>query len=214
MEEFEDFAAHKNSAIERAQGDWVLLVDADERMTPALAAEIQATLARDPDEWGFWIETSASSSASACATGRWSRTTCGWSAASTPSGAGAIHEHCRVPPERVGRCDEGMWHFSHRSIEEMLVKTVRFGEVQSRELLRERRAAGDRPGRWRRHAGARVRLADGPRRGYKDGMPGIIESIYQPFSLFCVHVMLWQRQRRETLWETYQGLERQAAEHR
>ena len=29
-------------------------------------------------------------------------------------------------------------------------------------------------------------------------MPGIIEAIYQPFSLFCVHVMLWQRQRGET----------------
>jgi hypothetical protein len=51
-------------------------------------------------------------------------------------------------------------------------------------------------------------------KGYKDGMPGIIEAIYQPFSLFCVHVMLWQRQRGETLWETYQSLERQAAEHR
>ena len=30
-------------------------------------------------------------------------------------------------------------------------------------------------------------------------MPGVIEALYQPFSLFCVHVMLWQRQRRETL---------------
>jgi hypothetical protein len=26
--------------------------------------------------------------------------------------------------------------------------------------------------------------------------------------------MLWQRQRGETLWDTYQALERQAAEHR
>jgi hypothetical protein len=52
------------------------------------------------------------------------------------------------------------------------------------------------------------------RRGYKDGMPGVIESLYQPFSLFCVHVMLWQRQRGETLGQTYEKLERQAAEHR
>jgi hypothetical protein len=50
------------------------------------------------------------------------------------------------------------------------------------------------------------------RRGYKDGMPGVIEALYQPFSLFCVYVMLWQRQRGETLWETYQALERQVAE--
>ena len=45
-------------------------------------------------------------------------------------------------------------------------------------------------------------------------MPGVIEALYQPFSLFCVYVMLWQRQRGETLWESYMALERQAAEHR
>src|SRR3954468_18329162 len=57
VEPFEDFSQHKNVAIERAHGDWVLIVDADERITPALAREIQDTLARDPAEWGFWIDT-------------------------------------------------------------------------------------------------------------------------------------------------------------
>jgi len=46
------------------------------------------------------------------------------------------------------------------------------------------------------------------------GMAGVIESIYQPFSLFCVEVMLWQRQRTESLDEAYERLEREAAAHR
>lgn len=43
------FAAQRNVAIDHAHGDWILEVDADERITPALAREIRAFLdAHDP----------------------------------------------------------------------------------------------------------------------------------------------------------------------
>lgn len=38
------FGAQKNRALDLATGDWVLSIDADERVTPELAAEIRATL--------------------------------------------------------------------------------------------------------------------------------------------------------------------------
>lgn len=38
------FGPQKNRALDLATGDWVLSIDADERVTPELAAEIQATL--------------------------------------------------------------------------------------------------------------------------------------------------------------------------
>lgn len=40
------FGPQKNRALDMATGDWVLSIDADERVTPELAAEIQATLQR------------------------------------------------------------------------------------------------------------------------------------------------------------------------
>ncbi len=40
------FGPQKNRALDLASGDWVLSLDADERVTPELAAEIQAALAR------------------------------------------------------------------------------------------------------------------------------------------------------------------------
>lgn len=40
------FGVQKNRALERASGDWVLSLDADERVTPALAAEIRARLSQ------------------------------------------------------------------------------------------------------------------------------------------------------------------------
>jgi glycosyltransferase involved in cell wall biosynthesis len=44
---FDDFASQRNTALARASGDWVLSIDADERVTPALATEIRRVIA-DP----------------------------------------------------------------------------------------------------------------------------------------------------------------------
>ena len=42
---FDDFANQRNAALELATGDWVLAIDADERATPELAAEIRRVTA-------------------------------------------------------------------------------------------------------------------------------------------------------------------------
>ncbi len=46
----------KNWAIPQARHEWVLLVDADERITPELAEEIQLVLSRGPEFDGYWID--------------------------------------------------------------------------------------------------------------------------------------------------------------
>jgi glycosyltransferase involved in cell wall biosynthesis len=40
VEEWKGFAAQKNSAIDKASGDWILLVDADEEVSPEMATSI------------------------------------------------------------------------------------------------------------------------------------------------------------------------------
>src|ERR1700737_1228261 len=51
---FENFAAQRDAALSLATGDWVLFVDADERVTAALRTEGLDTIAR-PGGWvGFW----------------------------------------------------------------------------------------------------------------------------------------------------------------
>jgi glycosyltransferase involved in cell wall biosynthesis len=47
-EPWSSFGAQKNSAIARATGDWVLSLDADEEVGPALASEIRALLEGEP----------------------------------------------------------------------------------------------------------------------------------------------------------------------
>ena len=50
---FDDFATQRNAALGLASGDWVLAVDADERSTPALAAEIRRAI--ESDRVGFRV---------------------------------------------------------------------------------------------------------------------------------------------------------------
>src|SRR4051812_34971652 len=40
---FDDFASQRNAALDLATGEWVFAIDADERATPELAAEIHQT---------------------------------------------------------------------------------------------------------------------------------------------------------------------------
>ncbi len=66
VEEWKGFAAQKNSAIDKATGDWVLSLDADEEVSTELAAEVTELLSVQPGKllhkisvrgaWDAWIE--------------------------------------------------------------------------------------------------------------------------------------------------------------
>jgi len=53
---FEDYAQIRNVALEQVQSPWIFFVDADERATPELAAEIRQVTAGWPDcPSGWWV---------------------------------------------------------------------------------------------------------------------------------------------------------------
>jgi glycosyltransferase involved in cell wall biosynthesis len=52
---FDDYAGQRQASLEAATGEWCLWIDPDERVTPALAAEIRAALAASPAENGFVV---------------------------------------------------------------------------------------------------------------------------------------------------------------
>jgi len=56
VEAWKGYAAQKNSAIEKAAGDWILSLDADEEISPDLAAHIQRAATNHdygPFEWNL-----------------------------------------------------------------------------------------------------------------------------------------------------------------
>jgi glycosyltransferase involved in cell wall biosynthesis len=52
---FDDFGHQKQAALELTRGEWVLSIDADERVTPELAEEIRRVLADPAAADGYWI---------------------------------------------------------------------------------------------------------------------------------------------------------------
>ncbi len=50
VEEWKGYAAQKNSAIDKATGDWILSLDADEELEPSLAAQISGLFPQNRDE--------------------------------------------------------------------------------------------------------------------------------------------------------------------
>jgi glycosyltransferase involved in cell wall biosynthesis len=55
IEPWRGFPAQRNRALDLCTGAWVLFLDADERVTPDLAAEIRAALTGESGMAGFWI---------------------------------------------------------------------------------------------------------------------------------------------------------------
>jgi glycosyltransferase involved in cell wall biosynthesis len=59
IEEWKGYAAQKNSAIDKATGDWILSLDADEEVSPAAVAVIERILGPDSDVYqscsGIWF---------------------------------------------------------------------------------------------------------------------------------------------------------------
>ncbi|MDP6793278.1 MAG: glycosyltransferase family 2 protein, partial [Anaerolineales bacterium] len=51
---FDNYAAQRNAALAETQADWVLFVDADERVTPQLACEVREVTIEKPSV-GWWL---------------------------------------------------------------------------------------------------------------------------------------------------------------
>src|SRR3990167_9033061 len=49
------FHVNKNLAIENCTGDWIMLLDADERVGDTLAGEIKNLIESNPSENGYWV---------------------------------------------------------------------------------------------------------------------------------------------------------------
>ncbi len=52
---FENYAQQRNAALDQVEAEWIFFVDADERATPELEAEVQAVTAGEREEVGWWV---------------------------------------------------------------------------------------------------------------------------------------------------------------
>lgn len=134
------FGPQKNRALDACTGDWILSLDADERVTPELRAEIERTLAQPRFEV---YEVPRRSTY--C--GRFMRHG-GWypdyvrrlfRRGSARFSDAAVHESL-VTDRKVGRLREPLVHYSFRTMDEVIAKMNRYSS-DSADVLAARGAA-------------------------------------------------------------------------
>ena len=140
--EWPGYVAQKNYAASLATNDWILSLDADERVTPELAAEIQSTLANEPEERGFRIPRVTFH------LGRWIRTT-DWypddqlrlydRRAAEWTGK-YVHEGVTVRA-RVGRLRNELQHYAYRDVDEHMETIEHYTTLAAKQMFEQGRRA-------------------------------------------------------------------------
>ena len=188
------YSAQKNFAAELASNDWILSLDADERVTPSLAEEIGRVLATTPAFNGYRIPRVA------WYLGRWIRST-DWypdyqlrlynRRAGRWNGR-RVHESVAIDGP-VGQLHAELEHYPYRDISHHLQTIDRYTTLAAEDW----RASGRRASVWQtffhpRFAFLRNYVLKG---GFRDGAPGLIVSILNSYYVFLKSAKLWELER-------------------
>ena len=189
----DDFAEQRNFALDAAIGDWILFVDADERVSEALRDEILAAV-RAPDVDGYFLRRQDSNFGYVFRYGESMRVPI-LRLARRGAGRfnGRVHETWRVSgPTRVLR--EPLLHYSHADISAFLRKVDYQSSLAAVRLAEEGRGA---------HAWELVVHPLGNffrnyvvHQGFRDGVPGLIYALLMALHPFLARAKRWERGRR------------------
>jgi glycosyltransferase involved in cell wall biosynthesis len=184
----------KNYAASLASHDWILSLDADERVTPALAGEIRALLAAEPPRNGYRAPRVTFH------LGRWIRTTDFYPDFQTRLynrhrarwHGGYVHESVSVDGE-PGRLRHEIEHFSFDDLSDQLARINAYSSLAARDMYER----GRRAGAWALlvHPPAAFLRNYVLRRGFLDGSAGLLLSMVNAYGVFVKHAKLWEIER-------------------
>ncbi len=202
----ESFAVRREELLAACKTNWIVYIDADERITPKLADEIKEVIAGDTVDaarfhrknYFFGRNFSNGGWATEMVT-RLFRVTklSGWN--------GSIHES-PVFEGAVKELRESLRHFSHRCVTDGLIKTTQWTPMEAELLARNlqspvtfwtvlRKGLGEV---WRRGI---------LQSGWKDGAAGGMEILTQAINRMLVYMQVWELQQKPSVAGRYQDLE-------
>jgi len=193
VREWPGYGAQKDYAAGLASHDWILSLDADERVTPALAAEIQALLRNDPPARGYRIPRTT------WYLGRWIQST-DWfpdyqlrlyDRRAGKWTASRVHESLELRGA-PGTLRQALQHYAYGSISHHLATIDRYTTLAAEQWLADGRRTNA------------VETATQPvfaflrnyvlRRGLFDGGAGLLVSILNSYYVFLKFAKLWELQ--------------------
>ncbi len=193
----DDFSELRNKGLEISSSDWLIYVDADERVTKELEKEIIEKIKNSGKYKAFRLKRKNFYFGSS-RSNEWpyieklervfkKENLKGWK--------GKLHESPVVDGE-VGDLENFLPHFTHRNLTQMLDKTIEWSEIEA-----ETRFKNNHPEMsWWRFPRVMISAFINSyinQKGYRAGTVGIIESIYQAFSIFITYAKLWEKQNKK-----------------
>ena len=195
--EWKGYGHARNLALERASGDWVLWLDADERVPEALSGEIRQILAtNDTQVSGYELARRA------YFLGKWIRH-CGWypgyivrlfrkgKAHFTET---LVHEALTVDGP-VGRMKNDLLHFTDHDLEQYFRKFNSYTSLAARDMAAARRSAGIADLLFRPpFMFLKMYVLRG---GFMDGIHGFVLCVVSSAYVFVKYAKLWELTRSE-----------------
>lgn len=191
--EYVNSADFKNWAIPQAAHEWILLVDADERVTAELATEIKHVLTAPPNEVdGYWIDRLNHFLGYRIRHSGWSRDDVIRLFRRDKSRYETrwVHSEVALPPDRTRRLQAPMHHYTMWNSDDFMYKLNRYASWGARHM----RDKGRRPSRLGMVFRGPMRFLQlyFLRLGFLDGVPGLQVCTYQAFYSYLKQAKLWE----------------------
>ena len=188
-----DFARQRNVGLQGAKGEWIFYIDTDERVSKELERSIKKIIDDKSSEVAYKIKRKNFYFGNH----EWPTieklerlfrrdALKGWK--------GQLHESAEVTGS-IGELDGYLLHYTHRDLTSMLEKTNEWSEIEARLRLDSHHPQMIW---WRFFRVLLTGFYDSYIRqsGWKAGTAGLVESMYQGFSLFITYAKLWEMQEK------------------
>lgn len=129
------FGLQKNRALDLAHGEWVFSIDADERVTPSLAEEIQSAVQRADAPDAFSLPRLSSYCGQFMRHGGWypDRVVRVFRRGKARFSDDIVHESVQVQGA-IGQLQQDLLHISYRSLDDVLEKMNRYSSAGAEKL--------------------------------------------------------------------------------
>lgn len=196
--EGKDYSQFRNTGYKVAQGEWILYVDADERVTPLLRREIEQIIHSTETKSAYAVPRQNIFLGRLMKYGGWgddyvirlfkTANLRGWHR--------PLHEKPDYEGE-LGELSQPLIHISHRDLSSMLDKTLAFTSYEVKLRLASRHPPVVV---WRlvRVMATEFWLRFVKLSAWRDGIEGIIDGIFQVFNIFIIYARLWEMQQAKT----------------
>ncbi len=189
-----DFSSQRNFALKNVKTNWVLYLDADEELSSEIIEEIDGIIKSDVDIFaGYYITRKTYYFGK-----DWKyvdRVQRLFRTRKIKEWKGVVHE-TPVVDGKLGVLKNSVLHHTHRDLSQMLTKTNEWSRYEA-ELRYVAKHPKMNPIRFTRVMITAFFDSYIKQKGWKNGTYGLIEGMYQAFSMFITYAKLWEMQEQK-----------------